>query len=326
MCKDPNSEAIPSASIIVNIQGVEDGKEGIVDGGATINTIVQAAIPTHPIVSTETVFMVATGAYIHPVGEITINVTWEGVERAVKFIVLESAASPVILGTRWTADMGAVTYYDEKERKMKCIRGAKAVQQLAESLAEIEQKEETIGATRKEVLAEKAAEEEAPFSINPTVETTETAETTTTMPLIVARMTDAVVVVESSKQSSPGASPCEIVYGQTAEPPHERLFPWPTAEEALEDRKTRSGRIDTLRTSTRQKLLLKQSKMKARVDKQRRKPKKYSPVDLARNIRKIGRVKKLPPKYIGPVQIITKPSLLSNLVEDIKARRKKKVQ
>jgi hypothetical protein len=93
--------------------------------------------------------MVATGAYIHPVGEITINVTWEGVERAVKFIVL--AASPVILGTRWTADVGAVTYYDEKERKMKCIRGAKAVKKLAESLAKIEQKEETIGATRQEV-------------------------------------------------------------------------------------------------------------------------------------------------------------------------------
>jgi hypothetical protein len=85
--------------------------------------------------------------------------------------------------------VGAVTHYDEKERKMKCIRGAKAVQQLAESLTEIEKKEETIGATHKEMSTEKAAEEEAPFSINPTVETTETAKTTTTIPLIVARMT-----------------------------------------------------------------------------------------------------------------------------------------
>jgi hypothetical protein len=244
MCKDPNNEAIPSASIIVSIQGVEDRREAVVDGGATINTIVQAAIPTHGIDSTETVFMVATGTYIHPVGEITLNVAWEGVERAVKFIVLESAASPVILGTSWTADVGAVTYYDEKERKMKCIRGAKAVKKLAESLAKIEQKEETIGATRQEVLAEKAVEEEAPFSINPTVETTETAETTTKMPLIVARMTDAVVAVDSSKQSNPGASPCETVYDQNAEPPHEHLLPWPTAEEALENRKTRPGRID----------------------------------------------------------------------------------
>jgi hypothetical protein len=82
--------------------------------------------------------MVATGAYIHPVGEITLDVTWEGVEIAVRFIVLESAASPIILGTRWTADVGAVTHYDDKERKMKCIRGAKAVQQLADSLAEME--------------------------------------------------------------------------------------------------------------------------------------------------------------------------------------------
>lgn len=173
VCKDPNSKAIPSASIIVSIEGVEDGREAIVDGGATINTIVQAAIPTHSIDSTETVFMVATGTYIHPAGEITLNVTWEGVERTVKFIVLETAASPIILGTRWAADVGAVTHYDDKECKMKCIRGAKAVQQLAESLTEMEQKEETIGATHKEVFAEKAAEEEAPFSINPTVETTE---------------------------------------------------------------------------------------------------------------------------------------------------------
>ncbi len=130
-------------------------------------------------------------------------------------------------------------------------------------------------------------EEEAPFSINPTVETTETAETTTKMPLIVARMTDAVLAVDSSKQSNPGASPYETVYEQTAEPPLERLFPWPTAEEALEDRKMRPRRINTLRTPITQKLLLKQSKMKARVDKQRRKPKKYSPIDLARNTRKI---------------------------------------
>jgi hypothetical protein len=327
VCKDPYSEAFPSASIIVSIQGVEDGKEAIVDGRATINTIVQAVIPTHPIVSTETVFMVATGAYIHPVVEITLNVTWEGVERAVKFIVLESAALPIILGTRWTADVSAVTHYNEKLRKMKCIRGAKAVQQLAESLAEIEQKEETIGATSKKIFTEKATEEEAPFSINPTVETTETVETTTTMSLIVARMTYAVVAISSSKQSSPRASPCEIVYGQTTEPPHGRLIPWPTAEEALEDQKARPERIDILRTSTRKKLLLKQSKVKARVDKHQRKPKKYSPVDLiilARNIRKKGRIKTLPPKYIGPVQIVAKQSLLSYLVEDVKAKRKKK--
>jgi hypothetical protein len=138
VCKDPYSEALPSASVIINIRGVEDRRVAIVDGGATINTIVRAAIPTHPVASTETVFMVATGAYIHPVGEITLDVTWEGVEIAVRFIVLESAASPIILGTRWTADVGAVTHYDDKERKMKCIRGAKAVQQLADSLAEME--------------------------------------------------------------------------------------------------------------------------------------------------------------------------------------------
>ncbi|EFX70534.1 hypothetical protein DAPPUDRAFT_112642 [Daphnia pulex] len=81
--------------------------------------------------------------------------------------------------------------------------------------------------------------------------------------------------------------------------PHERLFPWPTDEETLEDQNTRSKRIDILRTSIRQKVLLKQAKMKARVDKHRRKPKEYSPGDLiivARNIRKIGRTKKLLPK------------------------------
>ncbi len=186
MCKDPYSEAIPSASIIISIQGVADRREAIVDGGATINTIIQAAIPTQPIDPTETVFMVATGTHIHPIGEIILNVAWEGVERAVKFIVLESAASPIILGTRWAADVGAVTHYDDKERKMKCIRGAKAVRQLADSLAEMEQKEKTIGAAHEEITTEKSAEEETPFSINPTVET---VETTTIMPLIVARMT-----------------------------------------------------------------------------------------------------------------------------------------
>jgi hypothetical protein len=83
-----------------------------------------------------------------------------------------------------------------------------------------------------------------------------------------------------------------------------------------------------LRTSTLQKLLLKQAKMKARVDKHRRKPKEYSPGDLiivARNIRKIGRTKKLLPKYIVPFQIAAKQSPLSYLVEDIKEKRKKKV-
>nr|CAH0104765.1 unnamed protein product [Daphnia galeata] len=168
-----------AASIIISIQGVADRREAIVDGGATINTIIQAAIPTQPIDLTETVFMVATGTHIHPIGEIILNVAWEGVERAVKFIVLESVASPIILGTRWAADVGAVTHYDDKERKMKCIRGAKAVRQLADSLAEMEQKEKTMDATHEEIITEKSAEEETPFSINPAVET---VETTTTMP------------------------------------------------------------------------------------------------------------------------------------------------
>jgi transposase InsO family protein len=103
------------------------------------------------------------------------------------------------------------------------------------------------------------------------------------------KVTDAVVAINSSRQSSTGVSPYEIIYGQTMELPHERLFPWPTDEETVEDQKTRSKRIGILRTSTRQKLLLKQAKMKTRVDKHRRKPREYSPGDLiivARNIRK----------------------------------------
>jgi hypothetical protein len=49
------------------------------------------------------------------------------------------------------------------------------------------------------------------------------------------KVTDAVVAINSSRQSSTGVSPYEIIYGQTMELPHERLFPWPTAEETLED-------------------------------------------------------------------------------------------
>lgn len=104
------------------------------------------------------------------------------------------------------------------------------------------------------------------------------------------KVTDAVVAINSSKQSSTaGVPPYEIVYGQTMELSNERLFSRPTAEETLEDKKVRSKHIDMLRTSTSQKLLLKQNKMKTRVGRHRRKPKEYSPGDLilvARNIRK----------------------------------------
>lgn len=139
------------------------------------------------------------------------------------------------------------------------------------------------------------------------------------------KVTDAVVAINSAKQSSTRVSPYEIVYGQTMELPHERLFPWPPVENQ-DDQKATSENVNEIRTTVRNRLIAKQEKLKVRINAHRRKPREYTPGDLilvTRKLRRVGVSTKFLPKYCGPFQVVRKQSPLSYLVEDVMVRRKK---
>jgi hypothetical protein len=272
--------------------------------------------------------MIATGDFIHPVGEVTLNLTWEGVERAVKFIVLKSAASPIILGTRWSADVGAITYFDGKEQKMKCIRGAGAVQQLAKLLAEGEEEKEKVTeeeTAHKEMFTGESARGETPSipvlqAIEVPQRETETVEQRTIeaevveIPRIEAetcgqRIVEAEIVEQPVVQAT-GSVQITIEEQPAAETITESVsVPLPK-------------RINNLWTSNRQKPLMKQNKVKVQADMRRYRSRTDAP-KTARNSREVGRIRKLLRKYMGPLHIIRKRPPSSYLVEDITAERKR---
>ena len=137
---------------------------------------------------------------------------------------------------------------------------------------------------------------------------------------------EAVIAINTAVQSSTGLSPFEAVYGRTDRLPHESCFPWPK-EENLSHRQF-IKKLEQLRLMIRSTLLKKQERVKAFVDKKRKKPRVYQTGDLVlvtRNISKVGMTKKLLPRYIGPYQIVKKKSSVTYLVEDIPAMRKRKV-
>jgi hypothetical protein len=262
--------------------------------------------------------MIATGDFIHPVGEVTLDLTWEGVERAVKFIVLKSAASPIILGTRWAADVGAITYFDGKEQKMKCIRGAGAVQQLAKLLAKGEEEKEKVTekeTAHKEMCTGESTKEETPSipvlqAIEVPQRETETVEQRTIEAEVVEIPRIEAEIVEQPVVQATGSVQITIEEQPAAETATESVsVPLPK-------------RINNLWTSNRQKPLMKQNKVKVQADTRRYRSRTDAP-KTARNIREVGRIRKLLRKYMGPLHIIRKRPPSSYLVEDITAERKK---
>lgn len=140
------------------------------------------------------------------------------------------------------------------------------------------------------------------------------------------KIVDAVIAINTAKQEATEVTPFEIVYGRSAELPHERMFPWPESE--TERHEDFLKRVADFRTEIHTRLQEKQVKLKDRTDKKRQKQRLYQPGDLvlvARTIRKIKLTKKLLPRYIGPFQIVKKVSPLTYLVEEIPASRRKRI-
>ena len=140
------------------------------------------------------------------------------------------------------------------------------------------------------------------------------------------RLPEAVIAINTARQSSTQRSPFEVIYGRIDKLPHESLFPWPREENVSNHGFIK--RLRELRDTVRSTLLAKQKKMKVATDKKRKKAHIYSPGDLvlvSRNIARVGRTKKLLPLYIGPYQVVGRRSMVTYLVEDIPAMRKRKV-
>lgn len=136
---------------------------------------------------------------------------------------------------------------------------------------------------------------------------------------------EAIVAINTARQSSTLRTPFEIVYGRIDKLPHESHFPWPEDEDISNWKFIK--RLREVQHIVRSDLLLKQKKTKEAVDKRRKRAHVYSPGDLvlvARDIVKIGKTKKLLPLYIGPYQIAKSMSPVTYLVEDIPAMRKRR--
>lgn len=134
---------------------------------------------------------------------------------------------------------------------------------------------------------------------------------------------EAVVALNTAKQSSTGLTPFEILYGRKAELPHERLFPWP--EEKGESNSDFVKRLDDLILTVKKILKERQEELKRKVDKKRKRAKRYELGELvlvARDVRKKRKAKKFLPLYIGPYQIVNQITPVTYLIEDVPARRK----
>lgn len=140
------------------------------------------------------------------------------------------------------------------------------------------------------------------------------------------KIADAVIAINTAKQEATEVTPFEIVYGHSAELPHERLFPWPESE--IERHQDFLKRVADFCTEIHSRLQEKQVKLKNKTDRKRQKPRLYQPGDLflvARTIRKTKLTMKLLPRYIGPFQIVKRVSLLTYLVEEIPASRNRRI-
>ena len=115
---------------------------------------------------------------------------------------------------------------------------------------------------------------------------------------------DAVIAINTARQTSSRVTPFEAVYGRIDKLPHESLFPWPKEEDV--NHKLFIKQLRELQRVIRATLIENKRKLKCSTDKKRKKGRIYSPGDLvlvSRDISKVGMTKKLLPLYIGPYQV-----------------------
>ena len=110
-----DSSSIRPAIIAVAVNNVEGKLNALVDPGATVNAIRRSLISHLPIEKTQTPSLkLADGtASRAPVGEIVLNICWNGHCEDVKLIVLENPSHPIILGTNWIASRGVIVSLSE---------------------------------------------------------------------------------------------------------------------------------------------------------------------------------------------------------------------
>lgn len=130
------------------------------------------------------------------------------------------------------------------------------------------------------------------------------------------------LAINTSKQSSTGFTPFELLYGRSAVLPANSAFPWPTqSPERVEEFR---NRVNRWRKQARLLVLKRQSSSKRTTDKRRQEARPFEPGDLvlvARKQRAVGKTAKLLPRFIGPLQVVRKQCEMTYLVEDIRAKR-----
>ncbi|KAI9553758.1 hypothetical protein GHT06_019016 [Daphnia sinensis] len=104
------------AIIEVTIDGIVGKLNALVDPGATVNAISQSLVSHLRIGRTQSPplrFAHGTTSKA-PIGEIVLNVSWEGQKEQVKLLVLGGPSHPIILGTNWIARVGVNVSLSEK--------------------------------------------------------------------------------------------------------------------------------------------------------------------------------------------------------------------
>jgi Integrase zinc binding domain/Integrase core domain len=136
----------------------------------------------------------------------------------------------------------------------------------------------------------------------------------------------AAFAINTAVQETTGFAPFELVCGRTAVFPHEWSFPWPGETPFRYRRFNRN--VGRLRRAARKRARKVMERRRARFDSRHKPARNLFPGDLVlvrRKPRSQGLSKKFLPKFIGPYQVRRRLGPVTYLVEDVPARRRKRL-
>ena len=136
----------------------------------------------------------------------------------------------------------------------------------------------------------------------------------------------AAFAINTAVQETTGFAPFQLVCGRTAVFPHEWGFPWPSESPYRYRRFNRY--VGKLRRAARERARRVMERRRARFDSRHKPARDLVPGDLVlvrRKPRTQGLSKKFLPKFIGPYQVRRRLGPVTYLVEDVPARRRKRM-
>jgi hypothetical protein len=136
----------------------------------------------------------------------------------------------------------------------------------------------------------------------------------------------AAFAINTAVQETTGFAPFELVCGRTAVFPHEWSFPWPGETPFRYRRFNRN--VGRLRRAARERARRVMERRRTRFDSRHKPARDLFPGDLMlvrRKPRTQGLSKKFLPRFIGPYQVRRRLGPVTYLVEDVPARRRKRV-